>query len=165
MLKFACGAFFAVFIYMVISVTSYANTSPEAALPMDASRQPGWRQVRPILDIFEEIEATTQGIEPSSHTRYIALTFDDGPHGVNTPRILDALARYEARATFYVLGSEVVRFPHIIQRMQDEGHLVGNHTFNHTQLNRRNVTEEIALWQLEETNRVIEEITGVRVAT
>ena len=62
------------------------------------------------------------------------FTFDDGPHPVFTPQVLDVLARYEARATFFVVGSLVEIYPGTTQRIIDEGHTIGNHTWNHEDL-------------------------------
>jgi len=66
----------------------------------------------------------------------VAMTFDDGPHPVHTPILLDILARYRVKATFYVIGSMVRRNPEILRRIVAEGHEVGNHTWNHPMLNR-----------------------------
>lgn len=60
-----------------------------------------------------------------------ALTFDDGPSGAATPRILDALARQGARATFFVLGSQVRRHPGLVRRIAAEGHEIGVHGDQH----------------------------------
>ena len=91
---------------------------------------------------------------------HIALTFDDGPHPTNTPALLDALKERGIRATFFVLGSQAERYPHIVARMHTEGHIIGNHSFGHpilTNIGRNRVIEE-----LERTSNSIEEITGVR---
>jgi polysaccharide deacetylase family sporulation protein PdaB len=61
----------------------------------------------------------------------IALTFDDGPNSVYTPQILDLLGKYEAKATFFVLGSRVKKFPMIAIREVLEEHEIANHTFDH----------------------------------
>lgn len=61
----------------------------------------------------------------------IYLTFDDGPIPEITPWILDVLAQYNAKATFFCVGENIVKHPDIFQRILDEGHQVGNHTFNH----------------------------------
>ncbi|HEX5541718.1 MAG TPA: glycosyltransferase [Micromonospora sp.] len=81
-------------------------------------------------------------IDPSGpHTRSyrlpprtIALTFDDGPDPVWTPRILDVLRRHQAHATFFVLGSQVARHPELTRRIAAEGHELGVHTFTHPDL-------------------------------
>jgi len=66
----------------------------------------------------------------------VALTFDDGPHPVHTPVLLDILARYNVKATFYVIGRSARRYPEILHRMVAEGHEVGNHTWTHPTLSR-----------------------------
>ncbi|MFI7427883.1 glycosyltransferase [Micromonospora sp. NPDC049836] len=63
--------------------------------------------------------------------RTIALTFDDGPDPVWTPRVLDVLRRHRAPATFFVIGSEVARHPDLVRRIATEGHELGVHTFTH----------------------------------
>lgn len=62
------------------------------------------------------------------------LTFDDGPHPVYTPQVLDVLARHGVQAMFFVVGSLAEANPGIIQRILDEGHTLGNHTWNHEAL-------------------------------
>ena len=64
----------------------------------------------------------------------VALTFDDGPNETYTPQVLDALARYGVKATFFMVGAEVERFPAMAQRVVSEGHTVGNHTWDHADL-------------------------------
>lgn len=59
------------------------------------------------------------------------LTFDDGPHETATPFVLDQLKQYGAKATFFCIGKNVKAYPGIYKRILDEGHSVGNHTFNH----------------------------------
>jgi cellulose synthase/poly-beta-1,6-N-acetylglucosamine synthase-like glycosyltransferase/peptidoglycan/xylan/chitin deacetylase (PgdA/CDA1 family) len=61
----------------------------------------------------------------------IALTFDDGPNPRWTPRIADALRRLDVPATFFVVGSEVVRHPDVVRRLHRQGFELGNHTFTH----------------------------------
>lgn len=78
----------------------------------------------------------------------IALTFDDGPNPHATPAILDALGTAGVRATFFVLGRHVDRWPSLVQRMLDEGHVVANHGYHHRKLtfrSREYVTEDIAM--------------------
>ena len=63
--------------------------------------------------------------------KIIYLTFDDGPHRVVTPFVLDELKKYNAKATFFCIGKNVMAHPDIYKRILDEGHRVGNHTQNH----------------------------------
>lgn len=67
----------------------------------------------------------------NSTEKNIYLTFDDGPHPVATPFVLDELKKYNAKATFFCIGKNVVDYPAIYKRILEEGHRVGNHTQNH----------------------------------
>lgn len=66
-----------------------------------------------------------------TNERVAALTFDGGPDDTWTPRVLDTLARHGATATFFVIGSYVEKHPEIVRRAVDEGHALGNHTWDH----------------------------------
>ena len=66
-----------------------------------------------------------------SETKELFLTFDDGPTPRLTEWVLDILSSFEAKATFFCLGKNVEQFPEIYQRIIDEGHVVGNHTYDH----------------------------------
>jgi peptidoglycan-N-acetylglucosamine deacetylase len=61
----------------------------------------------------------------------IYITFDDGPHPESTPRLLELLAKYDARATFFCLGRNVEKYPAIYDSIIAAGHAVGNHTWSH----------------------------------
>lgn len=61
----------------------------------------------------------------------IAITFDDGPHPENTVRLLEILNNEKAKATFFVSGSEVEKYPGLLKDIDDEGHEIGNHSFSH----------------------------------
>lgn len=65
------------------------------------------------------------------HLPYIALTFDDGPHPQDTPELLETLERHRVRATFFVLGEQVYRFPELIRAVAAAGHQIGLHGFRH----------------------------------
>jgi peptidoglycan/xylan/chitin deacetylase (PgdA/CDA1 family) len=67
-------------------------------------------------------------------SKVLYLTFDDGPVPDHTPKLLDLLDRFDARATFFVLGVAAVGQPALISRMAREGHAVANHTWDHPQL-------------------------------
>lgn len=70
----------------------------------------------------------------------IALTFDDGPHPRYTPEILDILAEYGVKATFFVVGSNAEYYPKLIARELQEGHEIGNHTYHHYHTAKTNAT-------------------------
>ena len=102
-------------------------------------------------------------LRPPAHTadgRPVAyLTFDDGPHEPTTPQILDLLARYGARATFFVLGQSVERFPDLTRTIAEAGHSVQNHTANHVRLNT--ASDEVITSEVETAQALIAEATGV----
>lgn len=66
-----------------------------------------------------------------SNENALYLTFDDGPHPSVTPLVLDLLAQYNAKATFFCIGDRVKRYPEIMKRIMTEGHSIGNHTMHH----------------------------------
>ncbi len=68
--------------------------------------------------------------------KYIAMTFDDGPHPQNTPRLLDILRARNIKATFFVIGRSVDLYPKIVRRTVAEGHEIGNHTHTHRLLTK-----------------------------
>ena len=88
-----------------------------------------------------------------------ALTFDDGPDIRYTPLLLDGLKERNVRVSFFLLGEKVEQYPELVERMQKEGHLVGNHTYHHVQLNKLNETK--AREEILKTNNLIYETTGV----
>ncbi|MBC8140428.1 MAG: polysaccharide deacetylase family protein [Armatimonadetes bacterium] len=90
---------------------------------------------------------------------HIALTFDDGPHPDTTPRLLDALATANARATFFVVAERAARYPALMRRIVAEGHAVGVHGLRH----RTMVTQSAARIkaELHEAVSIIEKATGV----
>jgi peptidoglycan/xylan/chitin deacetylase (PgdA/CDA1 family) len=88
----------------------------------------------------------------------VALTFDDGPHPTYTKELLDGLKKRGVKATFFVVGEQVESCPKIIRRMYRQGHLIGNHTYHHVQLNV--MSEEQACSEVLDTNAAIREITG-----
>lgn len=104
--------------------------------------------------------AVQAGMEETAdrEIKKIALTFDDGPHPYYTEQILDGLKVRGVHATFFVTGENATLHPELIRRMNEEGHLVGNHTYGHTQLRKDN--REEFREELKRTNAVLQEITG-----
>ena len=86
---------------------------------------------------------------------------DDGPHPSYTEQLLDGLKERGVHATFFVTGEHAELHPDIIKRMQEEGHLIGNHTYSHIQLRKGN--REAFKEELIKTNEIIKEITGEEV--
>ena len=84
-------------------------------------RTPSWTQ-----KLFPDLVWKVEGVEKSLY-----LTFDDGPIPEVTPWVLDLLAEYSAKASFFCIGDNVDKHPDIYKRIQEEGHQIGHHTQNH----------------------------------
>ena len=88
----------------------------------------------------------------------VALTFDDGPHPVYTPQLLDGLKERGVHATFFVVGENIPGNEEILKRMDAESHLIGNHTYSHVKLSELDTARACA--EVEKTNALICEVTG-----
>lgn len=88
------------------------------------------------------------------NTKKAFLTFDDGPVPEATPWVLDLLKEEGIKATFFCVGENVVKYPEIYQRIIDEGHAIGNHTYNH--LNAWKVDKESYISNVEKASEVID---------
>ena len=67
-----------------------------------------------------------------TNKKQIAITFDDGPNREYTPKVLSLLEQYDAKATFFVIGKNIIGNEEILKRMDVAGHIIGNHTFSHS---------------------------------
>lgn len=88
----------------------------------------------------------------------IHLTFDDGPHPLATPKVLDILKARGIKATFFLIGKNVVQFPDIGQRILEEGHSIGNHTYGHSSMVFRSNNFQVN--EIQKANDSIQKITG-----
>ena len=98
---------------------------------------------------------------PSETKKKIALTFDDGP-GIYTLEVLELLKKYNAKATFFCIGKNIETHPEILQKVIDEGHLVGNHSYSHSKFfdfyHEDKITDE-----LHKTNQLLEKFTSKKI--
>lgn len=127
---------------------------------------------QPIVDITEVTEHTKQPEEKEpaatptqeasnvEHAKVIALTFDDGPDAKYTPQVLDILKEKGIKATFFLVGIQIKKYPEVVQRMVDEGHLIANHTYNHPKLTK--LTQAEILKELDSTDDLLESIVGFK---
>lgn len=90
--------------------------------------------------------------------RAVALTFDDGPHPLFTPRLLAVLAKYQVKATFFVVGECVQRHPELLLAELAGGHTIGNHTYHHVNLTR--IPPELIYMEWLNCNNIITATTG-----
>lgn len=92
----------------------------------------------------------------------LVLTFDDGPDPTWTPKVLDVLKKYDAHAVFFVTGTMASRYPDLVQRMVDEGHEVGLHTFNHPDLSYQ--SKKRIDWELSQNQLALAGAAGIRTS-
>ena len=89
----------------------------------------------------------------------IALTFDDGPHPEHTGKLLDILQANQLQATFFVVGKNAEQAPGLVQRIVDEGHELGNHTWSHSEPSQ--TSPSLFLEEIQRTDELLATLTGV----
>ena len=112
--------------------------------------------LRPVQDFFPDMLWRIDTSEPVAY-----LTFDDGPTLEMTTGLLDTLARYDARATFFLIGHHAERHPSLVRDLHDAGHAIGNHTFTHP--NAWVTPQRNVRLQLSNTTMLLEDLTGAPV--
>ena len=90
--------------------------------------------------------------------KFLALTFDDGPHPENSPKLLEILKQHNAKATFFILGNNAEKYPVLLKRMKEEGHEIGNHSWSHPHLTAMDFPEIRS--ELERTSKAVSDATG-----
>lgn len=108
---------------------------------------------------FGEAHSAPLWIRSVGH-RQVMLTFDDGPFTTLTGELLDVLREKKVKATFFLLGRDVKKFPDTVKKIADAGHVIGNHSYSHRKLKGMEYDE--ILEELKSCNDVLEEITGQR---
>ena len=104
------------------------------------------------------VEQLVLPAEEKTEKKRIALTFDDGPHPIYTPQMLELLKEEQVPATFFLLGENVELYGDVVKEIAREGHLIGNHTYHHVQVTSLSLDE--ACKEIQETSDLIEELTG-----
>jgi peptidoglycan-N-acetylglucosamine deacetylase len=127
-------------------LSSDSNTQP--LLPPEISSE---------LELFSDFEPELSQILIEG--RFVALTFDDGPHPTLTPKLLEHLAARGATATFFIIGERAQKYPHIVRLIHDAGHEIGNHSWNHRRMTLLSMAE--VKRDLLRTQQIIQQITGV----
>ncbi len=148
-----------------------AETIPEKPLPVcylddiEANIPIG---NKPVYDKLLVTERKAQGlstvlpaVEPYYGEKVVYLTFDDGPDPVNTPQVLEILHDQGIKGTFFIVGSQMEKNPELIQRIYDEGHALGNHTYNHV-YRELYKTPATYLRQLQHNDALFQKYLGVR---
>ncbi|TDF91879.1 polysaccharide deacetylase family protein [Paenibacillus piri] len=91
-------------------------------------------------------------------TKKIALTFDDAPDKQFTPQVLDVLKKYNVKATFFIVGRQAEKHPEMVKRIAREGHIIGNHTYNHSLLTK--LSDEQYRAQVTKTQKILKRSIG-----
>lgn len=107
-----------------------------------------------------EVVYSWHSTDDGNEAKNIALTFDDGPHPVYTPEILDILSEYGVRATFFTIGENVEYYNDLIELEAAAGHEIGNHTYSH--LNLKKLPYQSVCSEIERTERAIYETIEYR---
>ena len=160
-------------LFLALAVTAQAAPKPAAATPAPAAPAPA--TPAPAAATPAPVPATTLPADASApppagapkitfsqcHVDgpYVAMTFDDGPHAANTPRLLEMLKQRKIHATFFMVGQCVAEYPDIVKRIVAEGHEVANHSWSHPQLSA--MSEAAVREQLQKTHDAIIAACGV----
>ena len=107
---------------------------------------------------MEQAVETVNELSDEDHPE-IALTFDDGPHEVYTEQLLDGLKERGVQATFFLIGQNIEEKEAVVQRMKEEGHLIGNHTYHH--VNLKKISESKAEEEIVMTCNKIYDTVGI----
>ena len=127
-------------------------------VPSPAShRANAWRQriKRAMTGVLPRGRFLVRG---PSNTNAVCLTFDDGPHPENTPRLLDVLKREGIPATFFLIGKNVEQHPEIVKRIVREGHAIGHHTYSHSHPASQSASQLVG--EIRRTDKLFREICG-----
>ena len=144
----------------------YLFSQPTEALPASSSAESNWglsfqeEGVRPVGNATpSELAKYQAAYADETDEKVIYLTFDAGYENGNTPRILDALKKHQAPATFFVVGNFISDNPDLIRRMVSEGHTVGNHTMTHPDMSGISSKDDFQK-QLDGVEKLYESVTG-----
>lgn len=148
-----------------LGVAACAQEKSEVALRAGASPS-GLHPNSPSISVTPDAPQARAPRVPAQYNsvntsrRFVALTFDDGPHPELTPRLLDILRQNGVRATFYVIGRNVEMYPEIARRIVAEGHEIANHSWSHPRLTALGSSRLQS--ELSNTSEVIQRTTGRR---
>lgn len=136
--------------------------TPYGAYQLNIKEKPSYLNVeigdvKPTNDYLPSVYLA-QGVNPND--KLVALTFDDGPHKTNTPRLLEIFDKYDAKATFFLLGELIPKNPDIVKSMLDKGHQVANHSYDHQSFSK--IGLQATKDQIARTNEEIFKATGYR---
>ena len=138
-----CGAIYSLCLVFILGIASHMPKPGEDSIKEDAR----------VEEAVQYVSASMTAEPPK-----IAITFDDGPSGSCTGKLLDGLKERGVKATFFMIGQNVEKSPELAKRVSEEGHLIGNHTYHHVEITK--VPDEVAKKEILDTNELITSITG-----
>ncbi len=144
-IKMLCGLFYTLCLLQVLGISVYQNQKDEEE-----------EETNKVDDAIAFVSSSMVEEPPK-----IAITFDDGPSSQCTGRLLDGLKERNVKATFFLIGENAKENPELVRRLDEEGHLIGNHTYHHVEITK--VSDEEAKKEILDTNKVITSITGKSV--
>ena len=112
--------------------------------------------------VSEQAEEKSDSEQEEELPPKVALTFDDGPHRIYTKSLLDGLRERGVKATFFVVGENIPGNEDLIRQMEADGHLIGNHTYDHADISK--LSDEENCRELQKTSDLVKEITGYGTA-
>jgi peptidoglycan/xylan/chitin deacetylase (PgdA/CDA1 family) len=115
------------------------------------------RASKKVIAIAKGLLATSK--LPSSLQGKVLLTFDDGPHPVVTPKVLDCLDKHSAKAIFFVVGKRIHQAPNLLREIVERGHALGNHSFSHP--NDKNLGPIDSYKDIQLCQKLIYDLSGV----
>ena len=130
--------------------------SPAVCTQADLTVRPDAAPFSPAVSTMATAETQPNAALPE---KWVCLTFDDGPNARYTPMLLDELKKRNIRASFFLIGENIEGNEDILLQMRKDGHLIGNHTWDHVQLDK--IPAEKARLEIEKTNNRIYEASGI----
>ncbi len=141
------------------TVTQTNATLPPPLLPVPKTVPAIPVKEFPTAALENEPHVQVVNVGPTT-AKQVALTFDDGPHPIITLKVLDILREYNAKATFFVIGSRAKRYPWILRQIVAEGHEIGNHTYTHLMMTAETSTDEVIDREITQTQNEIKNAIG-----
>lgn len=170
-----------VFTFDKYEITAGAAGSPDIELPLESFLHvlnPSWvSRLQLETEVMETENVATENAEPddtvinqddnaseksgdavTAERHVVALTFDDGPHPENTSKALQLLEKYQMKATFFMLGSRIDFYPDLVKEVFNQGHEIGNHTWNHKQLTK--ITDKAIQEEIHSVDQKLQDVIG-----
>ncbi len=135
-----------------------AGTAAEKGMGLLVRGRVDGMKNQPVMQINRTFDKVLDESTQDLAKKKVALTFDDGPNAIYTEGLLAGLKERGVQATFFLLGKAVEISPRLVEQMHKDGHLIGNHSYEHVNLS--SLSDEAAIAQVDKTNEAIHQVTG-----